>query len=443
MNIPTAKYHAKTLSGFEELVAEELKRHGATDIVIGRRGVDFVATSEAMYRHCMHARFTLRVLRIIHTFKAKNTDDLYRLSARFSWEDIIKQDGSFVIDATVNSKIFTHDKYASLKVKDAIVDRFRAKKGERPSISKLNPDVRIHLHINETDVTLSLDASGEPLSKRGYRSKYAAAPLNEVLAAGLLALSGWRPGTTLYDPMCGSGTFTAEAALWASGMPVQMNRSHFAFMDWPNFNREAWMRVRDEAFEYNEEVPTYIYASDSSKEAISQTKYAMAQLDLPSHNVSIDQIDFLTSEPELDKGAYVVLNPPYGERLQAEDLDQLYVDIGDRLKFHWPGMKAWIISSNPFALKCVGLRPNQRIKVFNGQLECRWVGFELYEGAKRDHKSGRKPGHGRKPGGRPGDDRRPPRGPRSAAHFGGGKKRDSGKLGSGKSGSFNRPKRDI
>ena len=169
----------------------------------------------------------------------------------------------------------------------------------------------------------------------------------------------------------------------------------------------------------------------------------MAQLDLPSHNVSIDQIDFLTSEPELDKGAYVVLNPPYGERMQAEDLDQLYVDIGDRLKFHWPGMKAWIISSNPFALKCVGLRPNQRIKVFNGQLECRWAGFDLYEGAKRDHKSGRKTGHGRKPGGRPGADRRPPRGPRSAAHFGGGKKRDSGKPGSGKSGSFNRPKRDI
>lgn len=386
MHIPTAKYHAKTLSGLEELVAEELKKHGATEIEIGRRGVDFTATAEAMYRHCMHARFTLRVLRLIHSFKAKNTDELYRMSARFSWEDIMKKDGSFVIDATVNSSDFTHDKYASLKLKDAIVDRFRAKQGERPSVDKVNPDARIHLHINGNDVTLSLDASGEPLSRRGYRSKYAIAPLNEVLAAGLLALSGWRPGTTLFDPMCGSGTFTAEAALWASGLPVQMNRSYFAFMDWPNFNKEAWLAVRDEAFDYNEEVPTHIYASDMSKEAISQVKYAMAQLDLPEHNVSIDMIDFFTSEPELKDGekGMVVLNPPYGERLKPDDIDAMYVAIGDRLKFFWPGFEAWIISSNPYALKCVGLRPNQRIKVFNGPLECRWVGFELYDGSKRD-----------------------------------------------------------
>lgn len=402
MHIPTAKYHAKTLSGFEELVAEELEKHGATEIVVGRRGVGFTATAEVMYRHCMHARFTLSVLRIIHSFKAKNTDELYRLSARFSWEDILKKDGSFVIDATVHSKDFTHDKYASLKLKDAIVDRFRAKQGERPSISKLNPDARIHLHINDNDVTLSLDAAGEPLSRRGYRSKYAVAPLNEVLAAGLLALAGWRPGITLYDPMCGSGTFTAEAALWASGMPVQMNRSHFAFMDWPNFNREAWEKVRDEAFDYNEEIPTHIYASDSSKEAISQVKFAMAQLDLPEHSVTIDQIDFFESEPDLDPSekAMVVLNPPYGERLKPEDIDKMYVDIGDRLKFFWPGFKAWIISSNPFALKCVGLRPNQRIKVFNGPLECRWAGFDLYSGAKRDQL--KKSGSFKKPGGRPG-----------------------------------------
>ena len=164
MNIPTAQYHVKTLQGFEELVVNELKLHGATDIVKGRRGVNFTATAEAMYRHCMHARFTLRVLRTLHTFSAKNTDELYRLSARFAWENVIKKDGSFVIDSTIHSEDFSHTQLASLRVKDAIADRFRAKSGERPSVNKTNPDVRIHLHINKNDVTLSVDASGEPLS---------------------------------------------------------------------------------------------------------------------------------------------------------------------------------------------------------------------------------------------------------------------------------------
>ena len=387
MNLPTAKYHAKTLQGLEEFVAEELKQHGATDIHIVRRGVNFTATAEAMYRHCMHARFTLRVLRELHEFKAKNTDDLYRLSARFAWENVIKKDGSFTIDSTIFSDDFPHSQFATFRLKDAIVDRFKGKTGERPSVNKVNPDARIHLHISRNDVTLSLDAAGDALSKRGYRSRKAVAPLNEVLAAGLLALSGWRPGMTLYDPMCGSGTFTCEAALWASGLPVQMNRAHFAFMECPSFNREAWLKVRDEAMDYQLPVKTTIYASDFNKDAISQTKYALSQLDLPEHDVHVDQIDFMTAEPQAEKGAMVVMNPPYGERMELDDIDDMYTKIGDRLKFHWAGFKAWIISSDPTALKNVGLRPKARIKVFNGPLECRWVGFDLYEGSKNTEKS--------------------------------------------------------
>ncbi len=382
MNLPTARYHAKTLQGLEDLVAEELLQHGATEIEKGRRGVNFNATAEALYRHCMHARFTLRVLRKLHEFKAKTTDDLYRLSARFAWENVIKKDGTFAIDSTIFSDDFPHSQFATFRLKDAIADRFKGKTGERPSVNKTNPDVRIHLHISRNDVTLSLDASGAPLSKRGYRSHKAIAPLNEVLAAGLLALSGWRPGVTLYDPMCGSGTFTCEAALWASGLPVQMNRSHFAFMEWASFNREAWLKVRDEAMDYQLPVKSTIYASDFNRDAISQTKYALSQLDLPEHDVSVDQIDFMTSEPDSDKGAMVVMNPPYGERMELEDIDALYSQIGDRLKFHWPGFKAWIISSDPTALKHVGLKPFSRIKVHNGPLECRWVGFDLYEGSR-------------------------------------------------------------
>ena len=382
INKPTAKYHAKTLSGFEQLVAQELKLHGATDIVVGRRGVGFTASAEAMYRHCMHARFTLKVLRILYTFVAKNTDDLYRLSARWGWEDVMKKDGSFTIDSTIYSESFPHDQFATLRLKDAIVDRFRGKTGERPSIDKLNPDARLHLHISRQVVTISLDATGEPLSRRGYRSRKAIAPLNEVLAAGLLALSGWKPGVTLYDPMCGSGTFTCEAALWASGFPVQMNRSHFAFMEWVNFNKEAWDRVRDESMDYNLPVKTTIYASDICRDAISQTKYSLSQLDLPEHDVSVGEVDFFKSEPDTSEEGMVVLNPPYGERMEPEDIDGMYAAIGDRLKFFWPGYKAWIISSNPFALKCIGLRPNHKIKVHNGPLECRWNGYSLYSGSR-------------------------------------------------------------
>ena len=381
-NIPTAKYHAKTHTGFEPLVTDELRKHGATEIEVGRRGVGFTATAEVMYRHCLQARFTLRVLRILYSFQAKNTDELYRLSARWSWEDILSKDGTFTIDSTIYSDDFKHDQFATLRLKDAIVDRFRAKTGIRPSVDRTNPDARIHLHISKQAVTISLDASGDPLSRRGYRSRKAIAPLNEVLAAGLLALSGWRPGMTLYDPMCGSGTFTCEAALWASGMPVQMNRSHFAFMEWLNFNKAAWVTVRDEAMDYNEEIPTKIFASDNNPDAISQTKYALSQLDLPSHDVSVDLIDFFLSEPNTTEAGVVVLNPPYGERMEPEDIDEMYAAIGDRLKFNWPGFKAWIISSNYFALKRIGLRPNHRHKVHNGPLECRWNGYDLYAGSR-------------------------------------------------------------
>jgi putative N6-adenine-specific DNA methylase len=330
----------------------------------------------------MHARFTLKVLRVLYQFQANHTDELYKLAARKSWEDIMNQDGSFTIDSTIYSESFKHDQFATLRLKDAIVDRFRAKTGERPSVDRDNPDARIHLHISKQDVTISLDACGEPLSRRGYRSRKAIAPLNEVLAAGLLALSGWEPGITLYDPMCGSGTFTCEAALWASGLPVQANRSHFAFMEWKNFNRTAWMTIRDEAMDFNEPIPTKIYASDINPDAISQTKYALSQLDLPSHDVTVSLVDFFKSEPNTTEGGMVVLNPPYGERMEPEDIDEMYGAMGDRLKFNWPGFKAWIISSNPEAIKHIGLKSNHRHKVHNGPLECRWLGYDLYAGSR-------------------------------------------------------------
>ena len=330
----------------------------------------------------MHSRFAVRVLRYLTSFEAKTPDDLYRQGARFAWENLLAPDGSFVIDATVHSDGFSHSHFAALKLKDAIVDRFRGKTGKRPSIDKVRPDLRLNLHISGEKVTISVDASGEQLSRRGYRPRTAKAPLNEVLAAGLLALSGWRPGTPLYDPMCGSGTFSTEAALWASGLPVQAGRRHFAFMDWSDFDPDTWRAVRAEAMASITPVETPIFASDQHPGAVRQTMESLEGADVESL-VQVKQADFFKLEPRTD-GGMLVFNPPYGERMDPGDVVGLYERIGDRLKFHWSGFDAWVISSNDEALKRVGLRPHKRHPVFNGALECRWVGFSMYKGSKAD-----------------------------------------------------------
>ena len=252
----------------------------------------------------------------------------------------------------------------------------------RPSIDKDRPDLRLNLHISGEKVTISVDASGEQLSRRGYRPASAKAPLNEVLAAGLLALSGWRPGTPLYDPMCGSGTFSTEAALWASGLPIQAGRKHFAFMDWSDFDQDVWKEVRREAMASIQPVETTIFASDEHGGAVRQTMQSLEDADVESL-VQVKQLDFFKLEPQTE-GGFLVFNPPYGERMDPGDVVGLYEQIGDRLKFHWSGFDAWIISSNLEALKRVGLRPHKRHPVFNGSLECKWAGFSMYKGSKSD-----------------------------------------------------------
>ena len=376
------KLHAKTLAGLEDLVAQDMKQAGATEVSVGRRGVSCLADLKTMYHLCLHSRFVLRVLRHLTEFDAKNPDDLYRQCARFAWEDLIPVDGTFVVDATVHSEVFTHDHFAALRLKDAVVDRFRGKTGQRPSIDRVRPDVRLHLHIAGNKVTLSVDATGAPLSHRGYRPPQAKAPLNEVLAAGLLALSGWRPGTPLIDPMCGSGTFSTEAALWASGLPVQAGRRQFAFMKWSDFDASAWREVRDESMHEVKAVDTLIWASDNHPGAIRQTRHSLEEADVDGM-VQVSQSDFFNLHPPTDSGV-MVMNPPYGERLDPGDVVGMYEGIGDRLKFNWAGFEAWVISSNEEALKRVGLRPHKRISVFNGGLPCKWVGFQMYKGKKSD-----------------------------------------------------------
>ena len=372
-------YFAKTLAGMEQLLVAELAELGAISIKEVRRGVEFKADMATLFRACLSSRFALTVLRPILSFDAQNPDELYNEAKKWEWGAVMTAHSSFAIDVTVHSSIFTHSQFAMLRLKDAIVDHFRDQGGIRPGVNREDPDMRIHMHISNSAVTLSLDAAGRPLSRRGYRPAGAKAPLNEVLAAGLLAHSGWKPGTPLYDPMCGSGTFTMEAALWADGLPIQWHRRKFAFMDWRGYDDEEWWHVRDEMKEQRNKVDTPMFTWDKDFGAISQTRQALANMELDGIT-ELGRANFFKMKPRTESGV-VVLNPPYGERLDLEDAPEFYGAIGDAFKTNWTGFSAWIISSDAEALKSVGLKTKRKIQCFNGPLECRWVGYDLYKGS--------------------------------------------------------------
>lgn len=373
-------YFAKTFAGFEELLVPELESLGAQNIVGERRGVRFGADMPTLFKVCMSSRFALRILRPVFEFDARTPDDLYEHARHWEWGTVMTKTNTFSIDFTVHSEVFTHSQFAMLRLKDAIVDHFREGGGLRPSVNRDRPDVRIHLHISGQHVTVSLDAAGEPLSRRGYRPTGAIAPLNEVLAAGLLAKAGWKPGIPLYDPMCGSGTFSTEAAMWSDGLPVNWHRRKFAFMQWNGYDEEVFYAVRDELLAARERIVTPIYASDKDFKAISQTRNALMNMEIDDA-VELGRSDFFKLEPR-SEGGMLVLNPPYGERMAVEDVNGFYQAIGDRLKHHWPGFKAWIITSDFDAMKHIGLRPFAKKVAFNGALECRWLGFDLFSGKK-------------------------------------------------------------
>lgn len=372
-------YFAKTLAGMEGLLVDELAALGAIGITEAKRGVEFHADMATLFRTCLCSRFALTVLRPILSFDAVDTDALYHEAKRWDWGAIMNAGSSFAIDVTVHSGVFTHSQFAMLRLKDAIVDHFRDQSGLRPGVNRDEPDVRIHMHIAHTTVTLSLDAAGRPLSKRGYRPPGPKAPLNEVLAAGLLAHAGWKPGIPLYDVMCGSGTFTVEAALWADGYPIQWHRRKFAFMDWRGFDEDEWWNVRDELSAKREKIESPIFTSDRDFGAISQTRQSLANMELDGR-AELGRMDFFKLKPRTDDGI-LVMNPPYGERLPIEDAPDFYSRIGDALKTNWSGYSAWVISSDLEGLKHVGLKSRRRVKCFNGSLECRWIGFDLYEGS--------------------------------------------------------------
>ncbi|NSW93697.1 MAG: class I SAM-dependent RNA methyltransferase [Bacteroidales bacterium] len=372
---------ARTLYGLEEVLAGELREIGAEEIRTANRAVIFKGNKRLLYRANYLSRTALAVLMQISEFSIKTKDDLYRNCMGIDWDRFLKQDQTFAVSSVVNSRIFSHSGYPALVVKDAVADWFRKKSGKRPSVDTSDPHVIINLHISGSLVNISLDSSGAPLYKRGYRRASTQAPLNEVLAAGIIKLSGWDPSSDFLDPMCGSGTLPVEAALMACSIPPGKFRDSFGFMKWPGYDPGLFEEILKESEKKVSLPKMNISGSDISGEAVKKAQINVRTAGL-EEVVRIRKADFRELKAEGDSG-FIVMNPPYGERLKPEALNELYSMIGSALKHNFPGYKAWIISSDKEAMKQIGLKPAKKFKVYNGPLECVLAGYNMYQGSRR------------------------------------------------------------
>ena len=375
---------AKTFKGLEEVLAGELVELGANNIQIERRAVSFTGDKRMLYTANFCLRTASRILVPIATFKAKTTDDIYNHVKQIDWAQYMTAQTTFLIDSTVYSDFFRHSQFVTYRVKDAIVDWWMEHGGVRPSVQLTHPDIYLNVHIGGDMVTVSLDSSGESLHKRGYRVANTQAPINEALAAGMLLLAGWKGQSDFYDPMCGSGTLLIEAALIARNIAPGIYRKGFAFEKWANFDADLFEDIysddsRERDFNHK------IYGSDAGfyamQAATKNVQSANLQRDIEIKQIRIEELRLAEKNTE---GAFVMMNPPYGERLsQDKNVLRLYQDIGTALKHQFSGATAWIISSNEGALKCVGLRPAKKIHLVNGDLDCLFNQYVLFKGDRK------------------------------------------------------------
>lgn len=375
---------AKTFQGLEEILAEELTTLGANDVQIGRRMVSFTGDKEMMYKANFCLRTAIRILKPIKHFAAKDADEVYQQIKAIRWEEILDINKTFAVDAVVFSEEFRHSKFVSYKVKDAIVDYFRELNGKRPSVRISKPDVLLNIHIAQTTCTLSLDSSGESLHRRGYRQEAVEAPLNEVLAAGMILMTGWRGECDFIDPMCGSGTIPIEAALIARNIAPGVFRKEFAFEKWVDFDQEMFDTIYNDDSQ-EREFGHKIYGYDNNPQA-----YEIATRNIKAAGVSKDirlkLQPFQQFEQPADK-AIIVTNPPYGERISTNDLLGLYNMIGERLKHAFVGNNAWILSYREECFDQIGLKASSKTPLFNGALECEFRKYEIFDGKYKEFKS--------------------------------------------------------
>ena len=377
----TQYYVAKTFAGIEPLLAEELAALGARNCKVLSRSVSFEGDWDMLYRANYYSRLALRILWLQKKFTFTNNRQFYEQIFDFQAEKFMSPDNTLAVHATIADTIFKTPLYASVLAKDAVCDRFRDRCGRRPSVDKECPDVQLHLHVYKNEAQLFLDSSGESLHKRGYKVQNHPAPINEVVAAAMLKLSGWKADCDLIDPMCGGGTILIEAAMQALNIPAGFYRRNYGFCYWKTFDEERWKQIRREA-RIKDDVQVNFYGSDINLRflEIAETNIRKARLE---DFISLRQKDMRQATPAR-KPALVMMNPPYGERLAVDDLNEFYSEIGDSLKNNFSGCRAFIISSDMDALKHIGLKPSMKAKLFNGPLECRFVGYDLFAG---DHKS--------------------------------------------------------
>lgn len=374
---------AKTLYGLEDILADELLSLGARDIQIGRRMVSFTGDKELLYRTNFCCRTALRILKPIYHFKAKDADTVYKKVKKVKWENYMSINQTFAIDSVIYSEDFNHSKFVAYRTKDAIADYFMEKEQKRPSVRVNNPDLYINIHISHNDCTLSIDSSGESLHKRGYRVEQTEAPLNEVLAAGMILKTGWRGESNFVDPMCGSGTLLIEAAMIALNIAPGIYRKEFAFEKWLDFDAELFKHIyNDESKE--REFQFKCYGSDISPAAIEIAEKNVRSASLVKYiELKVQPFQQCAEAP---KPGILVTNPPYGERLSSRDLLGLYNMIGERVKHVFTDYKVWILGYKEEHLDKIGLRPCEKIKLINGSLECEFRCYEIFEGKNKDYK---------------------------------------------------------
>jgi len=378
---------ATTLYGLEEVLANELKNLGAQDVKQGNRSVTFVGDIGFMYKANIALRTAIRVLKPIQKFKVRDEEDLYNKVKRIRWDKFLDKDGSFLINAAIHqTQVSNNSHFVTLKTKDAIADYFREKFGQRPDVDAKYPDLVIHVHISRDMCTISLDSSGSSLHKRGYRTSTNIAPINEVLAAGMLLLAGYTGDQNLIDPMCGSGTILIEGAMIANNIPANINRKHFGFESWKDYDEDLFFKIQDVLLNKITSSPFRIMGFDKAPSAVRKAQENVKNANL-SEFVGIHHVNFFLSQKEVFGRTMVMFNPPYGERLQVDEIENFYRNIGDTLKKSYPDTTVWFITSDFEALKHVGLRTSRRIALKNGPLDCKLVRYDMYEGSLKAKKN--------------------------------------------------------
>ncbi len=383
MDTENIKIQIKTFFGLEQVLGEEIKKLGGKNVELKNRAVNCEGDLGFLYKINYSARTALKILVPIEEFKAYNETKFYEKLFKFEWDDFMSVDQTFAIDSTVNSERFSHSQFMTFKMKDAIVDFFQNRYGRRPSIETKSPDIKFHLHIDRELVTISLDSSGDALFKRGYRKEQGEAPINEVLASGMLQLAGWDGKGNFLDPMCGSGTILIEAAMIAMDLPAQLFRKRFGFQNWKNYDEALFTKIKDFRIERIREFHGKIVGYDIDGRTLDAARDNIESAEMEDV-IEVRRENFFDTKKDMFP-LLMVFNPPYDERISIND-DDFYKKIGDTFKTSYPNTLAWLISSDLDAPKKIGLRPSRKIKLFNGKLETRFLQYEMYEGTKKLHK---------------------------------------------------------